>query len=204
MLKEALAQTTTALLVLIIFTIITGIIYPVITTAIGQLIFPYLVNGSLIRQNNELVGSELIGQSFSAMHYFWGRPSATTPFPYNSAASAGANNGPSNKDFLVTVQQRVTSLKQADPGNTQLIPGDLVLTSGSGLDPHISPAAAFYQIPRIARERQIPENELAVLVKQQITHRTLWILGEPIINVLQLNLALDKMKAHYDQTAREP
>ena len=194
MFKEAVSQLKTAFMVLVLLTIITGLLYPLAVTALAQLFFPWQANGSLIEDNGKKIGSLWIGQEFSFPQYFWGRPSATTPFPYNGEASSGSNSGPSNPDFLAVVQERVRVLKNADIDNKQVIPIDLVTASGSGLDPEISPYAAFYQISRIAKARNLPEKEIQALVAHQINTRTFALLGEPRINVLQLNIALDSLK----------
>lgn len=194
MIKEAIKQMKTAIMLLILLTIITGLIYPLVITGFAQLLFPAQANGSLIEQNGQVIGSRLIGQSFSSQAYFWGRPSATSPTPYNGQASSGSNSGPSNPIFLTTVKNRVAQLKQFDSQNNKPIPVDLVTASGSGLDPEISPYAAFYQIARIAQSRHIPEKELQTLIENQIKNRTWGLLGEPRINVLQLNLALDNLR----------
>ncbi len=183
-----------AFVMLVLFTIATGLIYPLAVTAIVQAIFPKQANGSLIEVDGQLVGSELIGQSFNDPRYFWGRPSATSPFPYSAAASSGSNLGPTNPVLGETILERIQALQLADPGNTQTIPVDLVTASGSGLDPHISLAAALYQIPRIVRERGISEERLNALVDDHTKGRQLGILGEPRVNVLLLNLALDGIK----------
>ena len=190
MFRAAINQLKIALILLVSFTLLTGLIYPVAVTGVAQLLFSKQANGSLIEQNGKTVGSALIGQSFTDPSYFWGRPSATSPYPYNGEASSGSNMGPSNPDFLTTVKDRIAHLREFDL-QTRLIPIDLVTASGSGLDPEISPLAAFYQVPRIAKIRQISENDLQVLIQSLIQNRTLGILGEPRVNVLQLNLALD-------------
>lgn len=190
---EILKQLKTALLLLVIFTVITGLIYPLVVTGIAQVFFPWRANGSLIADNNQLIGSELIGQVWSNPNYFWSRPSATLPFPYNAASSSGSNLGPSNPTLLANIKNRILNLQNADPQNKNLIPIDLVTTSASGLDPEISPEAAVYQIPRIAKARDLSEDEIQALVFNSIKPRTLGILGEPRINVLQLNLALDQL-----------
>lgn len=195
MFKTALAQLKMALILLVSLVILTGIIYPFAVTAVAQLVFPKQANGSLIEQNNKTMGSSLIGQSFTNPNYFWGRPSATTPFPYNGESSGGSNSGPSNPAFLDTVRERLAHLRQFNPENHGLIPVDLVTASGSGLDPDISPFAAFYQVPRIAKMRHLSENEVRELVLNHIKNRTLLILGEPRVNVLELNLALDKLRS---------
>ncbi|MCI0698413.1 potassium-transporting ATPase subunit KdpC [candidate division KSB1 bacterium] len=184
-------QIKPALLMLIILTIITGVAYPLLVTGIAQLVFPKQANGSLIYQDGKPVGSALIGQPFDDPKYFWSRLSATGPFPYNAAASSGSNLGPTNEALLKAVEARVQALRQADSSNTQPIPVDLVTASGSGLDPHISPAAAFYQVPRVARVRNLEESVVRQLVEKHIEGRQLGFLGEPRVNVLKLNLALE-------------
>ena len=194
MFKEMVSQLKTAFILLILLTIITGLLYPLAVTALAQLFFPWEANGSIIESDGKKIGSLLIGQDFSSPMYFWSRPSATAPFPYNGEASSGSNSGPSNPDFLALVQERVSYLKNSDPNNQQLIPVDLVTASGSGLDPEISPFAAFYQVSRIANARSIPEKQIHALVESQIQKRTFDLFGEPRINVLQLNIALDGLK----------
>jgi K+-transporting ATPase ATPase C chain len=179
---------------LLVFTVLTGLLYPLVVTGIAQLAFPHQANGSLIVVNGKTVGSTLIGQQFTAPKYFWGRLSATGPYPYNAASSSGSNLGPSNPALLDEVKARIAALKAADPGNTQPIPVDLVTSSGSGLDPDISVAAALYQLPRVARVRGLNESAVRALVDQYTQGRTLGFLGEPRVNVLQLNLALDALK----------
>jgi K+-transporting ATPase ATPase C chain len=182
-----------ALRVLILLTLLTGVIYPLMLTGIAQFVFPAQANGSLIEENGQPVGSRLIGQPFDDPRYFWGRPSATSPFPYNAASSSGSNLGPSSAKLREIVRQRVAVLRAADPANSAPIPIDLVTASASGLDPHISVAAARYQVPRIARVRGIPEKVLFDLIDQHTDGRTLGFLGEPRVNVLALNLALDEV-----------
>jgi K+-transporting ATPase ATPase C chain len=179
---------------LLLFTLITGIIYPLMVTGIAQIIFPWRANGSLIEGDGQVIGSELIGQSFTDPKYFWGRPSATTPFPYNAAASSGSNLGPTNQAFEQAVRARIEALQSADPGNASPIPVDLVTASASGLDPHISVAAALYQMPRVSRERGLSEEQVRILVEQYTEGRQLGFLGEPRVNVLKLNLALEGLK----------
>ena len=172
-----------------LFTALTGIIYPAIVTGIAQLCFPWRANGSLIKLNNTFIGSDLIGQSFSDPGYFWSRPSATLPFPYNAENSSGSNLGPSNPALFNVIKMRVARVANA-ADRTQLVPVDLVTASGSGLDPEISPAAAFYQVSRIAAARNVSEINLEIMIRSLLRHCTLGILGEPRLNVLELNLAL--------------
>ena len=186
-----LGQIRPAIVSLILLSVITGLAYPAVVTGIAQLVFPRQANGSLIVTDGKVVGSSLIGQPFDDPKYFWGRPSATSPFPYNAGASSGSNQGPTNPDFIKAVQGRVDALHAADPGNTAAVPVDLVTTSGSGLDPHISPAAALYQVRRVAKARGFDESKVRQLVEQYTEGRQLGVLGEPRVNVLALNLALD-------------
>ena len=186
-----LKQLRPALLILAIFTVITGVLYPAVITGIAQVFFPYQANGSIILKNGQPAGSALIGQSFDDPKYFWGRLSATAPFAYNASASAGSNLGPLNGVLTQTAQARIDALRAADPGNTGLVPVDLVTASASGLDPQISPAAAEYQAARVAKARGLDTAAVRQLVAQNTTGRTLGMLGEPVVNVLQLNLALD-------------
>ena len=179
---------------LILFTILTGLVYPLAVTAIAQALFSHRANGSLIVHNGKTVGSALIGQPFEDPRYFWGRLSATAPFAYNAAASSGSNLGPTNEALQKIVQSRVEMLRAADPGNEAPIPVDLVTASGSGLDPHISPAAALYQIRRVARTRGLDKDTIRRLVEHHTEDRQFAILGEPRVNVLNLNLALDALK----------
>jgi K+-transporting ATPase ATPase A chain len=183
-------QLRPALLIFILLTILTGILYPLIVTVIAQLVFPIQANGSLVEQNGTMVGSSLIGQPFTSPQYFWGRPSATAP-PYNAGSSGGSNLGPSNPALVDAVRARVNALQAADPTNTLPIPVDLVTASASGLDPDISVAAAYYQIPRVARARNLSEAAVQGLVAGHIEGRQFGIFGEPRVNVLLLNLALD-------------
>jgi K+-transporting ATPase ATPase C chain len=182
-----------ALLVLALMTVLTGVAYPLLVTGIAQGVFPHQANGSLIEQDGKLVGSALIGQPFADPKHFWSRPSATGPVPYNAGASSGSNLGPLNPALEEAVKARIDALKAADPTNTAPIPVDLVTASGSGLDPHISPAAARWQAPRIARLRGLSEAEVARLIDAHTEGRQLGLLGEPRVNVLTLNLALDRL-----------
>jgi potassium-transporting ATPase KdpC subunit len=183
-----------AIVSLAVLTSITGLIYPVVVTGIAQVLFPHQANGSLIVKDGKAVGSALIGQPFDDPKYFWGRPSATSPFPNNAGASTGSNLGPINPDLQKQVRGRIEALRAADPGNTAAIPVDLVTTSGSGLDPDISPAAALYQVRRVAKARGLEEAAVRQLVEHQSVGRQFGLLGEPRVNVLQLNLALDAVK----------
>jgi K+-transporting ATPase ATPase C chain len=180
-----------ALVLLGLFSVLTGVIYPAIVTGAAQLLFPAAANGSLIDQDGRLRGSRLIGQPFTSPKYFWSRPSATSSVPYNAAASSGSNQGPLNPALADAVKQRVQALRAADPGNTAPVPVDLVTASGSGLDPHISPAAALYQAARVARARALDMARVKQLVAEHTEQRTFGVLGEARVNVLELNLALD-------------
>ena len=180
---------------LLVMTVITGILYPLAATGLAQLVFPRQANGSLIMQNGKPVGSTLIGQSFTDPGYFWGRPSATTPNPYNAASSSGSNQGPTNPALTDAVKQRIAALRAADPGNTAAVPVDLVTASASGLDPQISPAAAQYQAARVARVRKLDVAQVRALVARYTEGRQLGVLGEPRVNVLELNRALDAASA---------
>ncbi len=193
------AQLRPALVSLALLTLLTGLIYPLLVTGLAQLIFPRQANGSLIVQNGQIVGSTLIGQAFDDPKYFWGRLSATGTYPYNAfnaenlTASSGSNYGPLNPALMAMVQARLDALKQADPTNTRPIPVDLVTASASGLDPHISPAAAAYQLDRVARARGLDPAVVQQLIDQHTQGRDLGLLGEPRVNVLELNLALDAL-----------
>lgn len=174
-----------------VLTALTGVVYPLAVTAIGQLLFPHAANGSILTVNGKPVGSELIGQQFSSPDHFWGRPSATGPQPYNAAASSGSNLGPLNPALTDAVQARIAALRVADPGNTRPVPIDLVTASASGLDPDISLAAAYYQVTRVAKRRDLTVERVNALVEQHAARPWLGIFGEPHVNVLALNLALD-------------
>jgi len=179
-----------AFVMLLALTALTGVIYPLLVTGIAQGLFAKQANGSLIERDGKPVGSALIGQPFSDPKYFWGRPSATGPVPYNAAASSGSNQGPLNPALEDAVKARIAALKAADPGQTAPIPVDLVTASASGLDPHISPAAAAWQAPRIARMRGLSIDSVRGLVEKHTEGRQFGVLGETRVNVLQLNLAL--------------
>lgn len=182
-----------AVTLLLVMTALLGIIYPLVITGIATVAFPRQAAGSLIVKDGKLIGSTLIGQSFSEPKYFWGRPSATAPQPYNGVASAGSNLGPLNPALIDAVKANAKALHDADPGNTQPIPVDLVTASASGLDPHISPAGARYQAGRVARARGIAPAQVEALVAAHEQGRTLGFVGEPRVNVLELNLALDRL-----------
>jgi K+-transporting ATPase ATPase C chain len=186
-------QIRPALTMLLILTVLTGLVYPLAVTGLAQLFFPDQANGSLIVHNGKVIGSKLIGQYFDKPEYFWSRPSATSPFPYNAAASGGSNLGPTNPALIEAVKARAAALRAADPGNDLPIPVDLVTASGSGLDPHISPAAALYQLKRVARARGLNDDTVLTLVTQHTEGRQFGLLGERRVNVLQLNLALDAL-----------
>lgn len=188
-----------AVMLLVIFTVLTGVIYPAVVTALAQLLFPNQANGSLMAgSSGKTTGSSLIGQPFNSPEYFWGRPSATSPFPYHASASSGSNLGPTNPALMDAIKVRIATLQAADPDNHLPIPIDLITTSGSGLDPHISPAAAAYQINRVAKARHIEPEALRVLVEANTESRQWGIFGEPRVNVLQLNLALVQKPINHD------
>ncbi len=183
-----------ALLMAIVLTVLTGLVYALALTGLAAAAFPGPAAGSLVLHGGRSVGSSLIGQPFSSPGYFWSRPSATAPHPYNAAASSGSNLGPSNPALAAAVQARIEALHAADPADTTPVPVDLVTASASGLDPHISPAAALYQVPRVARARGLSEETVRGLVSRHTEGRQLGVLGEPRVNVLLLNLALDALR----------
>ncbi|HSS70170.1 MAG TPA: potassium-transporting ATPase subunit KdpC [Casimicrobiaceae bacterium] len=187
----AFSEIVPALRMLVVLTAVTGIVYPLLVTGIAQVAFPHAANGSLIVVNGKTLGSELIGQPFDDPKYFWSRPSATSPQPYNGAASSASNQGARNPALADAVKDRIKALRDADPDNKAPVPVDLVTASGSGLDPHISVAAAEYQVARVAKARALPAEKIRSLLAQNTEGRTLGLLGEPRVNVLQLNLALD-------------
>jgi K+-transporting ATPase ATPase C chain len=187
-------QMRPALVMIALFTVLTGLVYPMAMTGLAQLIFPRQANGSLIEQDGRIVGSALIGQPFQGERYFWSRPSATAP-AYNGAASTGSNLGPLNTDLVTAFRDRAQALRAAHPEQTGAIPVDLLTASGSGLDPHISPAGALYQVGRVARARGLDEAAVRDLVAEHTESRQLGVLGEPRVNVLLLNLALDGLPA---------
>jgi K+-transporting ATPase ATPase C chain len=184
-----------AAIALLGLSLLTGLAYPLIVTGVAQLAFSGKADGSLIRRDGRVVGSRLIGQQFDGPGYFWSRPSATGSFSYNAAAGSGSNYGPLNPALGEEVQNRAHALRAADPANTSLIPGDLVTSSGSGLDPDISPAAADWQVPRVARARGLDEAAVRRLVREHTAGRQLGFLGELRVNVLELNLALDALRS---------
>lgn len=182
-----------ALTLLVLMTLLVGVVYPLVITGLAQLAFPREAHGSLIYRDGKLVGSALIGQSFSDPRYFWSRPSATSPQPYNGTASSASNLGPLNPALIDQVKSAAKALREADPDNHAPIPVELVSASGSGLDPDISPAAARYQAPRVARARSLPLERVEALIDAHKRGRLLGFIGEPRVNVLELNLALDAM-----------
>ena len=180
-----------SLRMLIVMSVVTGIVYPLVVTGIAQVAFPGAANGSLISVNGKAMGSSLIGQPFDDPKYFWSRPSATSPQPYNAMASSGSNQGPLNPALTDAVKDRIKALRDADPANTSPVPVDLVTASGSGLDPHVSIAAAEYQAGRVAKARGLAADKVQSLIAAHTEGRTFGVLGEPRVNVLALNLALD-------------
>jgi K+-transporting ATPase ATPase C chain len=187
------AQLRSAVLMFVVLTLITGIAYPLVVTGVAQVVFPHQANGSLIVRDGKVVGSELLGQSFDDPKYFWSRPSATSAFPNDASASTGSNLGPTNPAQFDAVRARIEAIKKVQPDSTAAIPIDLVTASASGLDPEISPAAAEYQLARVAKARGLSEEAVGKLVAQNTDDRTFGILGEPRVNVLKLNLALDDL-----------
>ena len=183
-----------SLMSLFLFTILTGIIYPLAVTGLAQAIFPNQANGSIITKNGKDVGSSLLGQQFEDPKYFWGRLSATVPYPCNGSSSSGSNLGQSNPALMTVVQGRIDALRAADPGNAAKIPVDLVTASGSGLDPHISQAAAEYQLNRVAKTRGLDQTGVRTLIAKHTQGRWIGLIGEPVVNVLELNLALDEQQ----------
>ncbi|HEX7936614.1 MAG TPA: potassium-transporting ATPase subunit KdpC [Paraburkholderia sp.] len=177
-----------------VLTVVTGLAYPALMTAVGQTVFRHQANGSLIEHDGKVAGSKLIGQQFDAPRYFWGRLSATSPMPYNAQGSGGSNLGPTNPALVDEVKGRIDALKAAGTDMSEPVPVDLVTSSGSGLDPEISPAAAAYQIQRVAKARGLAPSDVQLLVDRYTSGRQFGVLGEPRVNVLQLNLALDEMK----------
>ena len=182
-----------ALSLFVLLSLVTGLVYPLAVTGVAQAVWPEEANGSLITRGGQPIGSALIGQSFSEPKHFWGRPSATGPMPYNAGASTGSNQGPLNTALHDAVKARVAALRAADPGNTAPVPVDLVTASGSGLDPHISVAAAEYQAARVARARGLPVEAVRRAIGEHTEGRWLGFLGEPRVHVLRLNLALDQI-----------
>lgn len=183
-----------AIVLFALLTLLAGIIYPLVVTLLARAMFPRQASGSLIERNGHVIGSTLIGQNFSEPGHFWGRPSATTPQPYNGLGSTGSNLGPLNPALTDAIKARLAALRAADPGNTAPVPVDLVTASGSGLDPHISVAAAEYQAARVARARGLPLERVRALIAAHTEGRLLGVLGEPRVNVLELNLAVDALK----------
>jgi K+-transporting ATPase ATPase C chain len=186
------AQLMPSLRMLLVMSALTGVVYPLFVTGIATLAFPRAANGSLIVSDGRTLGSDLIGQPFDDPKYFWSRPSATSPQPYNAMASSGSNLGPRNPALADAVKDRIKALRDADPGNTAAVPVDLITASGSGLDPHISAAAADYQVARVAKARNVTGENVRRLVAENTEGRTLGVLGEPRVNVLKLNIALDR------------
>jgi K+-transporting ATPase ATPase C chain len=185
------AHLRAGLTVFALLTLLTGVVYPALVTLFAQGVLPHRANGSVVERDGKGVGSELIGQAFDDPRYFWGRPSATDPLSYNAAASGGSNRGPTNPDLLKDVAERVQAIRTAHPDQNGPVPADLVTASASGLDPHITPAAADYQALRVAKARGLKDSLLRQLIQEHIENRTFGLLGEPRVNVLKLNLALD-------------
>lgn len=193
MFPDLLRQLRPTLVIFVALTLLTGIIYPLVVSAVAWTVFPNAASGSLIEKDGKVIGSRLIGQPFTNDKYFWSRPSATGPYPYNAAASSGSNLGPTNPILINAVEQRIADLKARHPQQRGQVPIDLVTASASGLDPHISPAAAYYQVERVAAARNLRVDQVRALVDRQVEGRTFGILGEPRVNVLVLNLALDDL-----------
>jgi K+-transporting ATPase ATPase C chain len=194
--KQLLKQSIRPAVVLfILLSIITGVAYPLATTALGKWLLPQQANGSLIENEGKLIGSSLIGQNFTEPKYFWGRPSATGPYPNNATASSGSNQGPLNPALAEAIKSRISALKAVDPNNTLPVPVDLVTASASGLDPHISPAAAAYQASRVEKVRGLSATSVQLLINENTEGRQWGVFGEPRVNVLKLNIALDKNTA---------
>jgi K+-transporting ATPase ATPase C chain len=187
-------QLKTTILIFVILTVITGIIYPLVITGIAQVFFPHQANGSLVMRDGKIAGSSLIGQQFDDPKYLWGRISATSAVPYDASSSSGSNLGPTNPALTETVRSRIALLKSYDKDNTNPIPVDLVTASGSGLDPHISLAGAYYQIARIAKQRALSVDVVKDIIDRNTSQRFLGLLGEPVVNVLKVNLELDSYK----------
>lgn len=182
-----------AFTIFVVLTLLTGLAYPLLVTGLGQALFPWQASGSLIQREGKTVGSALIGQNFTDPAHFWGRPSATVPHANNAAASSGSNQGPLNPALVGAVKSRIEALRAADPGNSAAVPVELVTASASGLDPHISPAAAQYQVARVAKARKLDSARVQTLVAQNTERPILGVLGEPVVNVLRLNLELDSL-----------
>ena len=194
MFSELIRELRPAVVIFLTLSVITGLLYPLAVTGVAAVVFPNAAVGSLIERDGKHVGSRLIGQPFDDAKYFWGRPSATGPYAYNAGASSGSNLGPLNEALETAVKDRIANLKKADPEQSSAPPVDLVTASGSGLDPHISPAAALYQAGRVAKARSLSKDQVEELVHQHIEQRTFGLLGEPRVNVLVLNLALDDLR----------
>ena len=184
-------QLRPAISLFVVLSVVTGVIYPLAVTGVAQTLFPHAANGSIVTVDGKPIGSARIGQQFTQPKYFWGRLSATGPYPYNAAASSGSNLGPLNPALTDAVKARIDALKAADPGNAQPVPVDLVTASASGLDPDISLAAAYYQAGRVAKVRNLPHEQIQALIEQNTDRPVLSFMGEPRVNVLRLNLALD-------------
>jgi K+-transporting ATPase ATPase C chain len=188
------AQLRTCVIIFVLLTILTGVVYPLAVTAVAYVAFPHQADGSVIEIDGKAVGSDLLGQAFDDPKYFWGRRSATGPYPYNAMGGSGANQGPTNPALIEAVRDRVAQLRAGDPGNEGPIPVDLATASASGLDPHISPAAAEYQVSRVARDRGLSQDQVRELVRQHTHEPTLGFLGQRRVHVLKLNLALDSLQ----------